>query len=130
MGEDLAAAHGGWKSIAHKRYARFSMAMVSRIPGAIVGQEEPPKPVELEERDAHAPSARVRRGADATPTSVANGPAEVLPNDWRRDIEGLVGPEGARALTVNDAWRSSMVAQDSRAPTVDTRGCVPAPAHC
>ena len=79
LGEDLAAAHGGWKSTAHKRYMRFSMLTISRIPGAIVGLEEPPEPVE--ERDARPPSTRVRRGDEGTSTNEVAGPIEVLSND-------------------------------------------------
>ena len=116
LGEDIAAAHGGWKSDAHKRYLRFSMLMVSRIPGAIVGLEEPPEP--LEERDAHVPSARVRRHGEGASTEGLAGPQEVLPDAGLRDEDGLVGPEGTRADSVNDACRSSMVAQEPRAQAV------------
>ena len=110
LGEDLAAAHGGWKSTAHKRYLRFSMILVSRIPGAIVGLEEPPEPVV--ERDAHAPSERVRRHSEGSSSEGQAGPTEMLPHAWRRDKDGLVGSEGAPALTADDKWRLSMVHQE------------------
>ena len=37
-GEDLAVAHGGWHSTAHKRYERFAMSEVVRISSHIVQQ--------------------------------------------------------------------------------------------
>ena len=48
LGEDLAQAHGLWKSKAHKRYHRWDLAQVSRIPAAIVDEDgsavRPPSP--------------------------------------------------------------------------------------
>ena len=35
LGEAVAQAHGLWKSEAHKRYRRFKMSLVARIPAAI-----------------------------------------------------------------------------------------------
>ena len=38
--EELAVAHGGWKSTAHKRYSRFSLAEVRNLSAAIVRMAE------------------------------------------------------------------------------------------
>ena len=35
LGEAVAQAHGLWKSEAHKRYRRFKMSLIARIPAAI-----------------------------------------------------------------------------------------------
>ena len=36
-GENLTVAHGGWKSTAHSRYARFALSQVLSIPAGMLG---------------------------------------------------------------------------------------------
>ena len=40
-GEDLTVAHGGWKSTAHKRYARFPNRLVLGMASRMAGMEDP-----------------------------------------------------------------------------------------
>ena len=64
LGEELAQVQGGWKSTAFKRYDRFRMEQVVRIPGVIVGEDEGDDPAatnEAEERPAGPPARRLRR---------------------------------------------------------------------
>ena len=64
LGLDLAAAHGLWSSTACKRYDRFPMTRVVRIPSVIVGLDDGDSAPtnEAEERSAGPPSRRMRRG--------------------------------------------------------------------
>jgi hypothetical protein len=39
LGEDIAAAHGGWQSGAHTRYSRYYMSDVVRIPSVVCGDD-------------------------------------------------------------------------------------------
>ena len=66
VGEDLTVAHGGWKSSAHKRYARFAMSRVLSMPSAMVGvaPAEPAAPAP-ETMQREAPSPRQAPGLDA-----------------------------------------------------------------
>ena len=66
LGVDVAQAHGLWKSDAHKRYERFCMLLISRIPAVIVGVDPgivalPAPPNEAEERASGPPRARLTR---------------------------------------------------------------------
>ena len=58
LGEDLAVAQGGWKSSAHKRYDRFSLQEVVRIPAVIAGHDPGNTPPGLS-----SPSRSVERNA-------------------------------------------------------------------
>ena len=71
LGADVAQAHGLWKSDAHKRYDRYDMLLITRIPAVIVGDDPgtvalPAPPNEAEERVSgppHPPEhTGVRRG--------------------------------------------------------------------
>ena len=76
LGDEVAAAHGLWRSKCSKRYARFSMDLIAKIPSYIMGLvSSTPKPndesdeTELSnatrnmqiERAAHRPKARMSR---------------------------------------------------------------------
>ena len=66
LGEDLAVAHGLWKSSAHQRYDRFTMERVVRIPAVIAGvdqgdEDDGSAPTNEAERGAGPPSRRLRR---------------------------------------------------------------------
>ena len=67
LGVDLAVAQGLWSSAAHKRYDRFAMAQVVRIPAVIAGVDEGDDPAPVTERPAGPPPRRRRRGAAAGP---------------------------------------------------------------
>lgn len=107
LGEDLAVAHGLWKSSAHKRYARFQMSKVIRIPAAIVEEDEEEElgvedgaereagpPAERLRRDDLAPGVQqspggpqARRGPRASPVkklSYEERVARSLPPGWRQ----------------------------------------------
>lgn len=56
--EELAVAHGGWKSTAHKRYSRFSLAEVRNLSAAIVRMAEVDDNQPRVEIDAPAPATR------------------------------------------------------------------------
>ena len=62
LGVDLAVAQGLWSSAAHKRYDRFAMAQVVRIPAVIAGVDEGDDPAPVTERPAGPPPRRLRRG--------------------------------------------------------------------
>ena len=91
QGEELAVAQGGWRSVAHRRYARFGLADVLQLPQAIVaagaarGDGLPvevqvvPRPVQ----HGAAPTperqvARLRQRPAAAPAPVAAAPARPL----------------------------------------------------
>ena len=68
LGDEVAAAHGLWKSKCSKRYARFAMELIATIPAWIVGEKTSAtssKNVEQfdngMERDARAPKQRMNR---------------------------------------------------------------------
>ena len=66
LGVELAVAQGGWRSTAHKRYERFSMERVVRIPAVIAGvddgdDDDPAATIEAGEREAGPPQRRMRR---------------------------------------------------------------------
>ena len=64
LGVELAVAHGGWKSLAFKRYDRFGMSQVVRIPAVISGLDDGDDSGPLnepEEREAGPPQRRLRR---------------------------------------------------------------------
>ena len=119
-GEDLAAAHGLWKSKAHKRYKRFALSMVAQIPSAIAGYVEPP---ELEdERAAGPPSRRLTRTALSMPTeesAVAATSEAGLPEGWVFH-EGLYqAPDGRVAESCVAAWRMACEDDSELAHDVD-----------
>ena len=63
LGEDMAVAHGLWKSTAHRRYDRFSLSRVARIPAAVAGIDEAEAVVPDDvERIARSPAERLVRG--------------------------------------------------------------------
>ena len=62
LGVDIAVAQGLWSSTAHKRYDRFDMAQVVRIPAVIAGVDEGDDPAPRSERPAGPPPRRLRRG--------------------------------------------------------------------
>ena len=110
LGEDLAVAHGLWKSTAHKRYDRFKIAQVLRIPAAIVGDDsgdggnsdvdvdEPPQVVE---RSCGPPSTTLQRLSQAHDAAgkalegalvaVENLRRESTPPGWHRRVHVASG---------------------------------------
>ena len=96
LGEDLSVAHGLWKSTAHKRYDRFDLARVVRIPSAIVGLDEGDDSAatnEVEERSAGPPARRVRRGDFQRPASPAGGDDDEEEDDEDDDDVGAQSAE-------------------------------------
>jgi hypothetical protein len=78
MGEELAVAHGGWRSAAHRRYERFAMSKVVRITRAIalaegVDEDEGLNPP----RSSQPPALRLQRGTQEPP--VPAPPTLLLP---------------------------------------------------
>lgn len=113
--EDMAQAHGGWKSNAHTRYARFSMDEVLRVSAAMtrgVGQE--PALGGDTERAAQAPAARVTRHSavlQGTSGSWEEPDLLLLPEGWTaRQVDGprvattFQGPRGEVVTTRAAAW--------------------------
>ena len=129
MGEDLAVAHGHWKSSAHKRYTRFKASDVIRISQAAFGLIEQPGPVlDAEERATGPPPERVHRhvlqqpaegvteeahsdgGEDAVRERVPSS-VHLLPPGWTEERKGqrgyLVchGPRGEKTHSRAQAWQ-------------------------
>ena len=68
LGDEVAAAHGLWKSKCSKRYARFAMELIATIPAWIVGEKTSDPSTSNsdhldngQERDARAPKQRMNR---------------------------------------------------------------------
>ena len=147
-GEDLAVAHGGWRSTAHTRYDRFTMDRVLRIAPAIAGLHAPddaevgaPDPAATE-RPAGAPAVRLHRhsariaaagdagtalatlAAAATvapgPEPIAEGPA-VAP-DAVGGGDAVLLPEGWESVTRSPARaRTAVLFRGPRGELVATR---------
>jgi hypothetical protein len=133
LGEDMAVAHGLWKSNAHRRYDRFALSRVARIPAAVAGLDEADAAVPEDfERMAQSPAERLVRGRRALPSvEEEDEPVEsavqveqpfpdsgqgvdVLPPGWvqsRRSAPSgrqyLVfhGPNGSKARSRREVWR-------------------------
>ena len=128
LGEDLAVAQGGWKSSAHKRYDRFSLQEVVRIPAVISGHDPgntPPglsSPSRSVERNAGPPETRLlRHSTSSNPedeTAENPSPAQLfltessLPSGWTvedrltsngRRYKVYRGPDNARAASLPQA---------------------------
>ena len=68
LGDEVAAAHGLWKSKCSKRYARFAMELIASIPAWIMGEKTSTTNTQSveqldngQERDARAPKQRMNR---------------------------------------------------------------------
>ncbi len=137
FGEDIAEAHGLWKSRTHKRYKRWMLATIARIPRAIMGQDD--GDTERNTRPRGPPASRISRhnlsdaqeesdgdeseGDDSNaqaPPAPASTSNVLLPTGWREEIRtpasGIcykvyVGPNGERAKSRVQAWH---VAEQSR----------------
>jgi hypothetical protein len=109
MGEELAVAHGGWRSTAHRRYERFSMNKVVRITRAIAHAEE----MEVEADDGpllstRAPHRGLQRGQRELPLLAP----PLLPEGWEEaepEAEGNIrgcylGPQGQVVSSRSEAW--------------------------
>ena len=127
---ELAVAHGGWRSTAHRRYDRFTLADVLRIPLAITGGAAPsegegaedadgpgappPPPVEREVGRSRQPhrigSARrmTRHSLPAPPASPAMEPSSPSeppsPPPDLRPLGGGRADEGRRVLVPASVW--------------------------
>ena len=104
LGEDVAVAHGLWKSRACLRYDRFKLSLIYRIPAAIVGLDAVDNTdMHLDsERDAGPPSGRLTRAVLARPSnseaSVVESEVEddaLLPPGWTTVLHD--GPHLSRA---------------------------------
>ena len=91
QGEELAVAQGGWRSLAHRRYARFQLAQVLQLPQAILAAgaaREGGLPVEVQVAPRPAQHgavptperhvARLRQRPAVAPAPVAAAPARPL----------------------------------------------------
>ena len=128
LGEDLAVAQGGWRSSAHKRYDRFSLQEVVRIPSVISGHDPGNTPPGLSshsrsvERNAGPPEVRLlRHSTTSTPedeTAENQSPAQLfltdssLPDGWTvetrvtnngRRYKVYRGPDNMRAASLPQA---------------------------
>ena len=133
-GEDLAVAHGGWKSTAHTRYDRFTMERVLRIAPAIAGQAPPDEAAApAPERPVSAPAARLTRRAAGTAlaalaavaTAAGMSPpaasAPAVPPDGPVDSDAVLLPDGWEAVFHPAGGRSTLVFRGPRGEVVATR---------
>ena len=67
LGPDIAQAHGLWKSNAVRRYDRFAMNQVVRIPSVIMGADDGDNLAPTNEARARGPSNRRMRRSDVQP---------------------------------------------------------------
>lgn len=82
-GEELTVAHGGWRSLAHKRYDRFSLTEVLSLPDQMLavhadGVLAPADPLVLSAAGASSSTAPV--ASASTSTAAARLPALTLAN--------------------------------------------------
>ena len=80
-GEELTVAHGGWRSLAHRRYDRFAMKEVLALPEAMlaihaesVGAPAAPTVVAAAASAAAVPALAAAAGARATPAAAVAPP--------------------------------------------------------
>ena len=130
LGADVAQAHGLWKSMAVKRYARFALGVVARIPAAIVGVDAAAQGERSSERAAGPLSQRLTRDAlrDHSEQPAVPSASVLLPPGWTRvRHDGLHlsqpyvsyrGPNGERAQSRVQAWRVAEEADDSDVASV------------
>ena len=116
--EELTVAHGGWRSLAHRRYQRFGMAQVLRLPAAIVRQESDDAPPESVDDEAAPPVERTvgqarsphRRGMlRRAPPAVVPLPAAPVPPAVAPDatpLTGYAGDAGRRVMIPRHVWPS------------------------
>ena len=103
LGEAVAVVQGGWKSSAHKRYDRFAMATIVRIPAVIAGVdagEDAAPSNEAAERTLHVPRRRLRRSdvQPPRPKAVADGSEPESINGSDADDESeLVADDGSES---------------------------------
>ena len=109
MGEELAVAHGGWRSTAHRRYERFSMSKVVRITRAIAHAEEEDFEADGDPlRSNRAPDGRLQRGQRELPLLAP----PLLPDGWEEaepEAEGTIrgcylGPQGQVISSRAEVW--------------------------
>ena len=132
FGEDVAEAHGLWKSKAHKRYKRWMLATIARIPASIMGQDEgedssntrprgPPTSrvfrhsINDSNNDSHGESEEDdNSGVPQPSTSHVDSENVLLPPNWRCEVRtppsGIcykvyVGPNGERAKSRVQSWQ-------------------------
>ena len=130
LGEELAQAHGLWaQTRSARRYDRFALARVERIPSAIAGLDSgdrvlPPDPGEFNERPAGPPAERLTRGVmepgaagSSSSALVVRAPPEedAVPPGWTSELRSgehlsrsyrvFHGPNGEFAPSRAAAWR-------------------------
>ena len=127
LGEDIAVAHGRWKSRAHERYDRFRAEQVVLIPQAVFGLMEHPIPsLDPSERVSGPPRSRISRhelrvdppesdseGEEAAAPADEPDPIALLPPGWWEEVRGegrrylvCFGPDGERTKSRAQAWRA------------------------
>ena len=94
VGEELTVAHGGWRSLAHRRYDRFSLSEVLRLPGAMLA---------VAAADLPAPAAAAA-AAVAAPAPAAASPAPVPPAAAPLLPLTAANCVGRRVLCPRDMW--------------------------
>ena len=73
LGADIAQAHGLWKSNAVRRYDRFAMDQVVRIPSVIMGADDGDNLAPTNEARSRGPSNRRMRRSDVQPARASEG---------------------------------------------------------
>ena len=140
LGEDMAVAHGIWKSSAHKRYDRFPAEKVVLIPQAVFGLLEQPVPsLDPPERVSGPPPSRISRHElrqdppeDDPEDDEAPAPADepepiaLLPPGWSEEVRGVgrkylvcFGPAGEKVQSRAKAWR---IYEQSRGHSLSASG--------
>ena len=125
LGEDLAVAHGLWKSVAHKRYDRFDLGRVVLIPSAVAGVVEPVGGGGVGDAEANVgpPPARMRRGRASALGALSSDEDEGEEEEEGGEEDASEGDEGASVVGSAISGHSGVVrarvgaAQSSAGPS-------------
>ena len=96
VGEELTVAHGGWRSLAHRRYDRFSLQEVLKLPEAMLA-------VHADEALAPADAGVAQEAGPAAATSVAAASSAASPPPPPLTAMNCVG---RRVLCPRSMWPS------------------------
>ena len=117
VGDELTQAHGGWRSVAHARYARFAQQQVLGIPAAMLGVPSAHGSIRAVSRDALTrgrPAAAdvdssSDEAGDAEPTERVGPPPDYVRiervTDAGRRYTVYRSPEGLVLRSQPAAWR-------------------------